>query len=229
MEATKNSDNISAEQVAEYLRKHRDFFQLRDDLLLDMNLPHHGPHGATSLVEKQVAVLRERNIEMRNKMSTLLHNAQQNDQFFQHTRALVLALLEAKTLDAVSQVLRQSFLKAFKLDAFTLLIFADPSRYKDTTAMVCPREHAEQHISGLINARNSVCGILRDAELAFLFKDKANKVGSAATIGLGGDQKLGLLALGSANSQHFKSDMDTLFLNFIADVVSKIISPMLQR
>jgi uncharacterized protein YigA (DUF484 family) len=82
MEASKNLDSISADQVAEYLRNNRDFFQLRDDLLLEMNLPHRGPHGATSLVEKQVAVLRERNIEMRNKLATLLQNAEQNDKFF---------------------------------------------------------------------------------------------------------------------------------------------------
>ncbi len=229
MEASKNLDSLSAEQVAEYLRNNRDFFQLRDDLLLELNLPNQGPRGATSLVEKQVAVLRERNIEMRNKLATLLHNAEQNDAFFQHTRDLVIALLDAKTIDAVGQTLRNSFLKAFKLDAFSFVVFADPALYKDTTATVCSRDNAEQHISGLINARNSVCGILRDNELAFLFKDKSSKVGSAATIALGGDKKLGMLALGSASSSHFKSDMDTLFLCFIADVVSKIISPMLNR
>jgi uncharacterized protein YigA (DUF484 family) len=229
MEATKNIDNISAEQVAEYLRNNRDFFQLRDDLLLEMNLPNQGPKGATSLVEKQVSVLRERNIEMRNKLATLLQNAEQNDKVFKHTRDLVLALLEAKTLDAVGQTLRQSFLKSFKLDAFSLVIFAEPSLYKDTTLSITSREQAEQHISGLINARNSVCGILRDNELAFLFKDKASKVGSAATMALGGDKKVGLLALGSSSNSHFKSDMDTLFLCFIADVVCKIITPMLQR
>lgn len=234
MEASKNIDNISAEQVAEYLRNNRDFFQLRDELLLEMNLPHHGPHGATSLVEKQVAVLRERNIEMRNKLATLLHNAEQNDQLFQNTRQLVLELLEAKTLDAVGQVLRQGFLKSFKLDAFNLVIFAKPESYKDTTAMVCTLDQAEQHISGLIHARNSVCGILRDTELAFLFKDKASKVGSAATISLSegnknNDKKIGMLALGSANKNHFNSDMDTLFLCFIADVVSKVLRPLLQR
>lgn len=229
MEASKNIDNISAEQVAEYLRNNRDFFQLRDELLLEMNLPHHGSHGAASLVEKQVSVLRERNIEMRNKLGTLLQNAEKNDQFFQHTRELVLALLDAKNLDAVGQVLRHSFLKAFKLDAFSFVIFAEAERYKDTTALVCSLSKAEQHISGLINARNSVCGILRDAELSFFFKDKASKVGSAATITLGGEKKLGMLALGSSDKNHFNSDMDTLFLCFIADVVSKVISPMLQR
>ncbi len=229
MEASKKLDSITAEQVADYLHSHRDFFMLRDDLLLELNLPHQHQQGTASLVEKQVAVLRERNIEMRNRLATLTKNATVNDGYFHHTRDLVIALLECKNLDAIAQCLKQGFIKNFNLSAFSIVIFADTQAHKNTTARVLPLADAENAISGLIHNRQCVCGILRDNENQFLFKDKANKVASAATIVLGGDKKLGMLALGSDDSKHFSSDMDTLFLSFIADVVSKIIEPILSK
>jgi len=229
MAASKKLDSISAEQVAEYLHNNRDFFMLRDELLMELNLPHQHQQGTSSLLEKQVSVLRERNIDMRNRLASLTHNAQLNDGYFKYTRNLIINLLECNNLDAVSQCLKQSFLKEFKLTAFSLVIFAETSAHKNTTANVIPFEDAEKTISGLINNRNSVCGILRDNENQFLFKDKASKVGSAATIVLGGDKKLGMLALGSEDSKHFSSDMDTLFLSFIADVASKVLEPLLSK
>lgn len=229
MEASKKLDGISAEQVVEYLHNNRDFFMLRDELLLELNLPHQQQKGTSSLLEKQVSVLRERNIDMRNRLSQLTHNAQVNGEYFQHTRKLVLNLLTCRTIDAVSQALKASFQKDFGLAACSLTLFAEPDAYKDTTANVITQADAELVISGLINNRNSVFGVLRDNENSFLFKSKANLVGSAATIVLQADKKLGILAIGSGDPKHFSSGMDTLFLSFIADVVSRIIEPMLDR
>ena len=56
-------DNLQADTVAAYLQAHPDFFNQRDELLLSLRIPHQ--RGDTiSLVERQLELLRGRNIEM---------------------------------------------------------------------------------------------------------------------------------------------------------------------
>ena len=93
------SDNaeskLSSSQVADYLRIHPEFFVERDDLLAELSLPHESGK-AISLLERQVTILRERGIDARQKLNTLIENARNNDQLFDTTRNLVLALLRAE-------------------------------------------------------------------------------------------------------------------------------------
>ena len=56
------------EQVIVYLRNHPDFFQQHAHLLSELRLPHESG-SAVSLVERQVAILRERNMTMRRRMN----------------------------------------------------------------------------------------------------------------------------------------------------------------
>ncbi len=83
-----------AEAVAAYLRAHPEFFVDHDELLAELRLPHQ-PGAAVSLVERQVKLLRERNIEMRHRLSQLMDVARDNDRLFDKTRRLVLDLLDA--------------------------------------------------------------------------------------------------------------------------------------
>ena len=49
-----------------------------DDLLQDLEVTHPAG-GAVSLLERQVAVLRDRNMDMRHRLSQLLDTARDND------------------------------------------------------------------------------------------------------------------------------------------------------
>lgn len=89
---------ITAEQVVSYLENNPDFFIEQDDLLAQLRIPH--MRGSSiSLVERQVAVLRERNLEMRNRLTQLMDVARDNDRLFDKTRRLILEMLDAQTLD----------------------------------------------------------------------------------------------------------------------------------
>ena len=105
---------IRDEQVAEYLRSNPDFFKQQPGLLADLTLPHESGN-AISLVERQVSILRERNMDMRHRMSSLLDNARDNDRLFDKTKRLVLALLEGKSFKRRRRLaavqLRQRFQK----------------------------------------------------------------------------------------------------------------------
>ena len=67
---------LTEADVIAYMEDHPDFFIGKDDLLAGMRIPHNsGP--ATSLVERQLAVHRERNVELRQRLSDLLENETQ--------------------------------------------------------------------------------------------------------------------------------------------------------
>lgn len=225
MEAMQQNESISAEQVVEYLHQHRDFFQLREDLLTELNLPHHSQGNATSLVERQVAVLRERNIEMRHRMASMVSNAVSNDKLFANTQNLILRLLDCRNLEDCVTAVRNGFRKDFKVDHTALIIFAENGPRSGTSARFLSNADAESKINGLIKSSKGICGTLRDTELQLLFSEKAKEIQSAATMPLRhGKQTIGILALGSKNEKHFHSDMDTLFLGFIGEVLSRLIN-----
>ena len=80
--------------MRDYLKDHDDFLQRNPDMLDYLHISH-ASGSAVSLVEKQVSVLRERNIDMRHRLKALTANARDNDTLYEQTRALVLKLLEA--------------------------------------------------------------------------------------------------------------------------------------
>ena len=65
--------DLSEDQVREYLKENGDFLQRNPDLLDHLHVSH-ASGSAVSLVEKQVSVLRERNMEMRHRLTGLTTN-----------------------------------------------------------------------------------------------------------------------------------------------------------
>ena len=217
-----NNKEITEDDVAQYLKSHSGFFLKRDDLLLELELAH--PSGpAVSLLERQVSLLRERNMDMRTRLNKLLDNAGDNDQLFEKTKQLVLALIEAQGLDAIVNAFNRCLLSDFNMDFSALTLFGKPELHRSLASRMVPIDDAYQQIPGLLRSNNATCGVLRDEELRFLFSDQAPQVGSAAVVPLSFGNLLGVIAIGSKDPNHFRSSMGTLFLGYIAEVLNRIL------
>ena len=90
--------------MLDYLRSNPDFFQRHATAIAELSLSHESGK-AVSLIEHQVAILRERNMTMRRRMNELLHAARSNDEIFAKTRSLNLALLEVNSWHELNEVL----------------------------------------------------------------------------------------------------------------------------
>lgn len=215
---------VTEEQVAAYLKDNPAFFIDQDDLLAQLRIPH--MRGTTiSLVERQVAVLRERNIEMRNRLTHLMDVARDNDRLFEKTKRLTLEVLDAQTLDELIGVVDDSLRHAFKVPfvGFTLFSEGELSVGRSQTL-----KSAQQQISGLLAGGKAICGVLRGSELEFLFgKEQAVKIKSAAVVTLEHNGVHGVLAVGSDDQQHYSNSVDTLFLSYLADVLARLLPTML--
>jgi uncharacterized protein YigA (DUF484 family) len=211
--------HLEAEAVIAFLLQHPDFFAEHDELLVSMRIPHQ--RGDTvSLVERQLKLLRERNIEMRHRLSQLMDVARDNDRLFEKTRRLNLALMDAGSLDELVIAAEDSLRQEFQVPFVSLILFSD-----NPTAVgrwVSSAE-AQKAIGGLIGEK-TVCGTLREHELTFLFgADQSKEVGSAAVVTLNHLGLHGVLAIGSRDPQHYKSSVGTLFLSYIADVLGRLV------
>lgn len=219
---------LTEEQVADYLKAHPHFFVQHKQLLADIELPHESG-AAVSLVEKQVSVLRERNMDMRHRLSKLLDNARENDKLFDKTKRLILALLEGRDMGDIVDALCFSFDQDFSIHYTSLLLFGSPSRMPSSQARVVSAYEAGRHIAPLLKNNRAMCGTLGENELRFLFGDDAAHIGSVATVPLVHGTAFGLLAIGNRDPHYYRSSMGTLFLGYIGEVLNRLLPQHLPR
>jgi uncharacterized protein YigA (DUF484 family) len=215
---------IDDEQVRDYLREYSDFFERHPDMLNHLHISHNSG-SAVSLVEKQISVLRERNVELRHRLTSLTNNAHDNDRLYELTRKLVLTLLEADSLDQLAAAFSQSMRDDFGVEHASMIVFGEPTQGSGQ-CRIEPADNARVEISGLIRGRSPVCGALRKEELSYLFPDTGD-VGSAAVVPLCNPNELGVIAVGSSDANHYTSTMGTLFLEHIAEVLIRLLPRLL--
>lgn len=218
-----SGETLDPDSVAAWLRDHPDFFDGREALLADMVLPH-ASTGAVSLVERQVAVLRERNIDARTRLNSLLKTAEVNHRIFERTLDLTLKMLDADDAGAVLARLGDGLRDGYDLDAVALHRIGDggDGAAAGSAAQMIDREEAESRIGNLLRPGRIVCGMLRDAEMAFLFGE-GRAIASAAVMPLQIGDDLLVIALGSKAPDHFTPDMGTLFIRFLGETVKHLL------
>ena len=219
-----SSELPSAEQVVAYLKAHKNFFVDHEALLADISIPHE-TGKAVSLVERQVVVLRERNVELRERLTHLLDVARENDVLFEKMRSLTLALLETKTVAQLAVALERELRQRFGSEYVRFLLF-DVSGATGAAQSIALTS-AQEKIPALVRGRQVITGQLRKDELQFLFGHEGEQVRSCAVVPVQHERPLGLLAIGSSNADHFRSTMDTLFISFIGDVLARVLLPLL--
>src|SRR5690554_1884049 len=224
MSNPQQSQPLTQEQVVAYLKAHPEFFIDQDDLLAQMRIPH-ARGSSISLVERQVTVLRERNADIQSRLAHLMDVARDNDRLFEKVRRLVLEVLDAQTLDELVGVVDDSLRHSFKVPFSALILFSEKQISVGRSASL---KTAQQQIGGLLVAGKAFCGVLRPKQLEFLFGDEqAAQIKSAAVVALDYQGIQGVLAVGSSDQQHYSNSVDTLFLTYRADVLARVLAPLL--
>ncbi len=212
---------LDAAQVAAWLAANPQFFAGRDELLEILEIPHERGQ-AVSLVERQLTLLRARNLELRTRLTRLMDIARDNDRLFQRTRNMIVDMLDAGSLEDLVAAIEDSLRHDFQVPFVSLLLFSDQP--PAVGRWVSPTE-ARQTIGALLGQR-TVCGVLRQSELDFLFGDSASEIGSAAVAVLEHQGLRGVLALGSPDPQHYKSSLGTIFLGHVAEIIARLLPPL---
>jgi len=227
-EAVENSssDELTEEQVAEYLRRNKDFFARHEYLLKELTVPH-ASGKAISLGERQVQVFREHRDGLQDQLNELIEVARENDQHFEKSKRLLLNLLEVKTLDEIDIVVREAFKNDKNIDFTSVIVFGDSKDYPISDIHLVSNETARDKLGALLDSNGAICGQFSPVQLECLFPTHSAEVASAGVIPLRNGEALGMFCLGSKSKSHFDSSMGSLFLSYISDFISRILPDLL--
>ena len=205
------SENLDPKAVEAFLRAHPNFLQDRPGLLAVLNLPH-GGEGAVSLVERQVSVLRERNIASRQKLAELSDISRENDRLLDATRNTILALLAGENRADLSRIWLDQVTGTFKAD-MGALVWLDGSADSAEEALITDK---------LVRQSSGFSGVLRPEEMQAVFGTAATE-GSAALVAIrSGEDHIGVLGVGSHDTQRYRPEDGTLFLDYLAEVIGQL-------
>jgi uncharacterized protein YigA (DUF484 family) len=209
------------ESVAEWLRANPDFFERNGELLSQLRLPH-ASGSAVSLVERQIEVLREKNHGGEARLSELVNIARANEQLAAKIHQFTRRLMRAPTRRAILTQIEVGFRESFDVTQTVLLLFGGGAGLEDLR-FVRPVAINDQNLNGfesLLSSGRPRCGQIRDTQRDFIFGADSGSVGSVALVPLhSGVGPLGLLVLGSLNSQRFHPGMSTDFLSLIGELI----------
>jgi uncharacterized protein YigA (DUF484 family) len=219
-----SNPELTADQVASYLESHPEFFINQQELLADLTLPHESG-DAVSLMERQVRILRDRGLDARIKLNTLLNNARDNDQLFEVTREIVLALLRSRDVSEIIQVAEDKLRSQNNIDACEIILAENKIANIPDSVRTEPESVLKEDYADVFRLRRTYCGMLSDEQLDHLFSSgKSNIKSTAICPVIINNEIYGLLAIGNQLENYFNVNLDTLFLDFIGNVVGAVLN-----
>ena len=204
------ASEVTAEVVSDYLRDNPDFFNQHPEVLSELKITHVGD-GAVSLVERQVATLRERNAELRRRLDALMSVAEQNEALLEATQEVITSIAERGSHEDLATLFCDLVRKRFEVE---LVAFH-----------WCDAEISAEAISvasHLMGNKNASSGPLRAHELNALFGEDKGE-GSAALARLSmrsGDSAV--IAVGSTDAVRYGVGDGTLFLEYLGNVIGSL-------
>lgn len=218
-----STDNpaITEEQVIAFLEQSPDFLLRHVELLPRMESKHEGG-SVVPLVEHQIKLLREQNVELRNKLANQHDQAVRNDCSQQRLHKITINMLEASDINHALKGLQQSLASLFKLEFSRVRLFADrtyPLLHVDQ-GFIYSCLSARKSLDDFAPSANPVCGRLNDSQLKRIFGESADAVASSVFIPLRQNLLRGFIALGSKDAGRYSPDMDTLYLKRLSDTVA---------
>ena len=213
--------NLNDDQVVTFLGAHPDFLSRHPELLEMIELKH-SSGSAVSMIERQVDILRAKNQRLEDRLARLLDAARDNQKRADSVHKLARTLIRAPSLAGIAAGLRQCMREEFDVDE--VFIGLNPLYYKrhdiDGVAQVEPESKIGKAFENFYRTRLIECGPISEAKSKLLFGKAEQLPHSAAIIPLEKEKNLGMLALGSRDSDRFQPRQGKMFLELTAELMS---------
>jgi len=204
----------------DFLRENPDILMSYPEIFAAMAIPHQSG-GMTSLVERQMKMLRDENQTLKNNMDELVNIARENEELNQRFHRLALELISTDQLDDVLAMVQNQVQTFFYTDyvrfRFLPSVIDRKSRLK--AHYIDRRSEILTTVQPWLKQRKAVCGQQEEKINQELFGANVN-IGSSAIIPLFHAGDLGLLCLGSVSETRFNKSMGTIFLEQLSELVS---------
>lgn len=230
-QTTEQEEKLTDElQLISLLKSHSDILQRHPKLLAGLEIPHQ-TGGATSLIERQVAVLRDKLKANEQHLVDLMEIARLNERLANSRHRIAINLLGAHDLVDVISVVLDELKNELKAEFADIKLFTDnPDLVEKYPGLFVSSQIPElDQFSTMLKQKNPVCGRSTADQNTFLFGEHAEDIASAAVIPLVSGADLGLLALGSSAADRFQASMGTEFLSQMGELVSAALAVHLER
>lgn len=217
----------SAEEIADFLDRHPEFFREHPDLLGRLEIPHTRAGQTISLVERQVSVLREQNQKLRRQLHEMIENARQNEELARRMHKLALTLMDAADPAALFATLYDNLKRNFRADKVSVRLFANPAVTDNNVGgeFAGRAVGVQELFRTLLEKREPLCGRMMQQQQMFLFGAEGNEVASSVIVPLHGPGWNGMLAIGSFNPERYQPGMGVELLANLGEVLSFILNP----
>ena len=208
---------LTPEQISEFFTLNPDFFLGNPELLTDITVPHPFGGQAISLGERQVIALREKARDLDSRLRDLIRFAEENDAIGDKLQKLSLALMRAKTLEAVLQSFYLGLSESFTVPHAVMRIWTDHAlelsgpEFSDVSADI------QVLVEGLNQPQ---CGPDVPEEVRGWFGGVGAHQKSFAMAPLKEGGLNGLMVLASEDSRRFYPEMGTLYLTWLSDLAA---------
>jgi uncharacterized protein YigA (DUF484 family) len=208
---------MTPDAVASYLQEHPEFFESHADLLADIYIPH--PHGgrAIPISERQILTLRERGRQLEAKLREVMQFGEENDAIGEKVHRLALALLTAVDVATLVNAVKFNLREDFAVPHVALRAWSD-SVGDQAGELANAGAATREYVAAL--AGTYCGGHVPEPMAADLFGETAPQLKSFSVIPLRSQDTSGVLVLASEDAQRFYSDMGTMYLKRIGDMVA---------
>ena len=174
----------------------------------------------SSLADHRISTLESSNAELQEQLDLLIRAGFNNEQKFVWLQTVILALLDVDDVDDLDHVLSREFIDRPDVDESMLFLqdFDLNNSYKHIQGIEKDHPLARR----LTDLTAPTCETTRREEYEELFRTKVEEPGSVALIPIFEKDLRGVLAIGSRDHSRFNLAMDTLFLNFLGEVLGRV-------
>lgn len=216
---------MKSDEVAQYLQDNPQFFEDYADLMSRVVIPH--PHGGRtiSITERQMLSLRDKNRQLEAKLGELLQFGEENDAISQKMHRLAVAMIAARSFQSVLHTLNFHLRDDFAVPHVAVRLWHRPEGSDDLPEFADVSQELQTFAETLTEP---YCGSTSGFETSSWFGEASTHVRSQGLIAMRhGGGTIGLIALGSDDSERFYAGMGTIYLVRLGEMASAALARVL--
>ena len=215
----------SPEDIIKYLRNHPDFFVEHTDILSELNVPHGTTANIASLIEYQVAQLRQENANLNKNLEKSEEVVLHQRELANDVHSLSLRLMQIDSLETLNDLLSRSLKKFYHAKRFLFLVFQKPGNCKDYSSIHFLEANSKLSFmfTELFHHNKPLCDSLQAEHIEALFQAETESIHSTALIPVQQSGWLGLFVLGSKVQDQYSHGFEMDLLKYITMISSALV------
>ena len=215
----------SPEDIIKYLRNHPDFFVEHTDILSELNVPHGTTSNIASLIEYQVAQLRQENINLNENLEKSEEDVLHQRELVNDVHSLSLRLMQIDSLKTLNGLLSKRLKKLYHAERFLFLVFQKPDNCKEYSNIHFLEANSKLSFmfTELFHHNKPLCDSLQTEHIEALFHTETESIHSTALIPVQQSGWHGLFVLGSKVQGQYSHGFEMDLLKYITKISSALV------